>query len=119
MQALSALVGVVALCALAGTVLAGLNERRRELAVLRAIGARPGRIFLLLVCEGGVLTAAGPILGLAAVQLAALALGPWLLAHWGLALEPGWPGVRDLALLAAIVGAGLAASALPAWRAYR
>lgn len=119
LQALSALVGVVALCALAGTVLAGLNERRRELAVLRAIGARPGRIFLLLVCEGGVLTAAGAILGLAAVQLAALALGPWLLAHWGLALEPGWPGVRDLALLAAIVGAGLAASALPAWRAYR
>ncbi|WP_311959772.1 hypothetical protein, partial [Acinetobacter baumannii] len=33
LQALSALVGVVALCALAGTVLAGLNERRRELAV--------------------------------------------------------------------------------------
>lgn len=119
LQALSALVGVVALCALAGTVLAGLNERRRELAVLRAIGARPGRIFLLLVCEGGVLTAAGAVLGLAAVQLAALALGPWLLAHWGLALAPGWPGARDLALLAAIVGAGLAASTLPAWRAYR
>lgn len=119
LQALSALVGVVALCGLASTVLAGLNERRRELAVLRAIGTRPGRIFLLLVCEGGVLTALGAILGLAAVQLAALALGPWLLAHWGLALEPGWPGARDLALLAAIVGAGLAASALPAWRAYR
>lgn len=119
LQALSALVGVVALCGLAGTVLAGLNERRRELAVLRAVGARPRRIFLLLVCEGGVLTAAGALLGLVLVQLATFALGPWLLARWGLALAPAWPGVREFALLAAIVGAGLAASALPAWRAYR
>lgn len=45
---MSALVAFVSLLGMVAVVLAGLNERRRELAVLRAVGARPAHIIWLL-----------------------------------------------------------------------
>jgi len=119
LDAISALVLAVALCGLAAAVLAGLNERRRELAILRAVGARPLHVFLLLVCEGAGLTLAGAAAGFALVQIAALGLAPWALAHWGLAIEMARPSASELTLLAAVAGAGLVASVVPGWRAYR
>lgn len=119
LDAISALVLAVALCGLAAAVLAGLNERRRELAILRAVGARPLHVFLLLVCEGAFLTLAGAAGGLALVQLAAIGAAPRVLSQWGLALDLARPSATEWPLLAAVVCAGLAASVLPGWRAYR
>lgn len=119
LAAIAGLVLVVALCGLCAAVLAGLNERRRELAILRSVGARPLHIFLLLVCEGVGLALAGAVAGYVLVQVGAAALAPWMLAHWGVALAPAWPGEAELAWLAALLGAGLCASLLPGWRAYR
>ena len=50
--AMSAMVAVVSLAGLVAVVLAGLNERRRELAVLRAVGAAPRHVLLMLAAEG-------------------------------------------------------------------
>ena len=49
--AVSAMVVAVGLAGLVAVVLAGLNERRRELAILRSVGARPREIFFLLMIE--------------------------------------------------------------------
>lgn len=119
LDAVAALVLAVALCGLAAAVLAGLNERRRELAILRAVGARPLHVFLLLLCEGAALTVTGAAGGLLLVQLAAIGLAPWALARWGVALDIGLPSAAEWPLLAAVICAGLAASILPGWRAYR
>jgi putative ABC transport system permease protein len=54
--AVSALVVLVGLAGLTATLLAGLNERRRELAILRALGAGPGEVFLMLTAEGLLVT---------------------------------------------------------------
>ena len=51
-----------------------LNERRREMAILRSVGARPTTILGLLATEAGLLTLAGVALGVALLY-AALALG--------------------------------------------
>ena len=119
LRAVSVLVLVVALAGLAAAVLAGLGERRRELAILRAVGARPWQIFLLLVCEGLGLTIAGAVGGFALLELASLALAPVALANWGLAIDAFRPGLAEAWLLAAVVGAGLVASIVPGVRAYR
>jgi putative ABC transport system permease protein len=48
-----------------------------------------------------------------------LVVGPLLEARLGLAIA-GWPPSRhELLLLAAVLGCGLLAGLLPAWRAYR
>lgn len=114
--------GFVALGGLLGmltAILTSLNERRREMAILRSVGARPWQIFALLVSEAGLLAGLGVALGTATLYLL-LALGaPLIEARFGIFVELGLPGAFDLAVGAIVVGAALLMGLLPAWRAYR
>lgn len=117
--AMSVMVGVVSLLGLVAVVLAGLNERRRELAVLRAVGAKPAHLLGLLALEGGLVTLLGVVAG-AAITTLLMALGaPWLQSHYGVQLRWAEFSVVQGGWLLAIFLAGLLASLLPAWRAYR
>lgn len=121
-RALLAVSGLVVLVGLAGLVAvvgASLGERRRELAILRALGASPRQIFFLLAFESVLLSALGCLLGLALVQGAVALAGPWLQAQHGLLLTTGLPGAGEWALLGAVMLAALAASLVPGLRAYR
>jgi len=121
-QALLAMSGLVALVSLAGlvaVVLAGLNERRRELAVLRAVGAGPRQVLFLLAAEGAMVTASGALLGALAAAAGVLLAGPAVQARFGVALAWGAPTAMQWALFAAVLGAGMLAALVPGWRAYR
>ncbi|MCD2512822.1 ABC transporter permease [Comamonas endophytica] len=121
-QALLLMSGLVALVSMAGlmsVILAGLNERRRELAVLRTVGASPWQVLALLALEGILLTLAGMALGLLALVICVLAFNPWLQAHFGLTLDLRQVTSMQWLLLAGLLLAGWLASLLPGWRAYR
>lgn len=121
----TALMIVAAFVVLAGllgmltAILTSLNERRREMAILRSVGARPRHVFTLLVTEAGLLAAGGVAAGVALCYGLMYAAKPLLERRFGLFLEPGGLTGYDIALLAAIVAAALVMGALPAWRAYR
>lgn len=100
-------------------ILSGLNERRREMAVLRSVGARPLHIFSLLVLEAVSLTLAGIALGLALLYAGMAAAKPWLEQQYGLFLPLAWPTPSELKLLGGILAASLLMGCVPAWRAYR
>ncbi len=117
--AISALVVVVSFAGLVAVVLAGLGERRRELAILRANGARPRDLFTLLALEGGAVTLAGALVGVLLLTLLTVVLGPWLEAHYGLLLQPALPALAELRLLGLVILVGTLASLLPGYRAYR
>ena len=117
--AVSALVVAVGLAGLVAVVLASLDQRRRELAILRAVGARPRDILALLMLEGAGLVIAGALLGLVLLTGLIVLAGPVLEARYGLALAARLPGERELFLLGGAIIAGFVASLLPAWRAYR
>jgi putative ABC transport system permease protein len=116
---MSGLVALVSMAGLVSVVLAGLNERRRELAVLRAVGASPYHVVALLTLEGVLITASGILLGVAILLAAILGLGPWLQSAFGVTLQPAQPTSVQWAMLAGLLAAGLLASLLPGWRAYR
>jgi putative ABC transport system permease protein len=121
-RALFATAACVVLAGLLGmltAILATLNERRREMAILRAVGARPGHIFGLLVLEAALLTVAGAILGMALLNGALAMLSGWLEARFGLYAAAGWPTAAEWKLLGLVVTAGLIAGLVPAWLAYR
>ncbi|MEF8714047.1 MAG: ABC transporter permease [Accumulibacter sp.] len=117
--AVSAMVVAVGLAGLVAVVLAGLSERRRELAILRSVGARPSEIFVLLTAEGLFVTVLGALLGVALLALLTALLGPLVQAHYGLAIRARWISSDELALLGAVIAVGLVASLLPGYRAYR
>jgi putative ABC transport system permease protein len=119
LQAMAALVALVSLAGLVAVVITGLEQRRRELAVLRAVGAGPKRVFALLMIEGVLITAAGALIGALACTAAIAAFGPWVQAQHGIALRLGAPDAAQWAWLCAILAAGTLASLLPGWRAYR
>ncbi len=100
-------------------LLAGLGERRREMAILRSVGARPGHILGLLVAEAGVLTVIGAALGMMLLYLGLLIAQPVLATKYGLFLATTAPTTSDLGILAAVIGAGLIAGFLPALKACR
>ena len=116
---LSAMVALVSIAGLVAVVLAGLNERRRELAVLRAVGAGPRHVLLLLAGEGALITLLGAIIGTLLAVLLIVAAGPMIQARFGIALKLSAPTGSQWAVLAGIVAAGLLASLVPGWRAYR
>ena len=117
--AVSALVALVSVVSLMAVVLAGLNERRRELAVLRAVGAGPRHVLGLLTLEGAWVTCAGVLLGVLLAQLGMVLATPWLQQELGIRLQMSAPLSTQWALLVAVFLAGLLASLGPAWRAYR
>jgi putative ABC transport system permease protein len=117
--AVSALVALVSVVSLMAVVLAGLNERRRELAVLRAVGAAPRHVLGLLTLEGVWVTCAGVLLGLLVAHLGMALSTPWLQQSLGIRLQMAAPLPTQWLLAGALVWAGLLASLGPAWRAYR
>ncbi|MFN7726852.1 MAG: ABC transporter permease [Rubrivivax sp.] len=117
--AMSGLVALVSLAGLVAVVLAGLNERRRELAVLRAVGAGPRHVLWLLAIEGALVTGAGVLLGALATALALVFAGPWVQQAFGITLQGGAPTGTQVGLLCAVWGAGMLSSLVPGWRAYR
>ena len=115
---ISGFVVVAGLLGMMASILAGLNERRREMAILRAIGARPHHVFGLLVAEAGLLVSAGVLFG-AVLGLGVLAAAkPIIAARFGIEIALRAPGITELWMLAAIVMAGLTTGLVPAARAY-
>lgn len=100
-------------------ILTSLNERRREMAILRSVGARPWHIGSLLVLEAFSLAAAGVGLGLALLYVGITASRGWLRTQYGLDLPLAAPSLYEWQLLGAILAAALLMGVIPALRAYR
>jgi putative ABC transport system permease protein len=96
-----------------------LQERRREMAILRSLGAGPRRIALLLVIESGVLAALGAVVGMV-VTYGALIVGRGIAErHFGIFIPITAPQRLEWIYLAGVVVAGVLVGLVPAWRAYR
>ena len=116
---MSVLVGAVSLAGLMAVVMTALEQRRRELAVLRSVGAGPRRVFTLLLLEGLFISALGVAAGAVAWWTLLWTSGPWVQSEYGIILSVGAPSPTEAALAAAVLAAGVLASLWPGWRAYR
>ena len=115
----SACVVLVGLIGMLTALLIGLNERRREMAILRSVGARPAQVLALIVGEAAFLTLLGLAAGVGLLYLLLAAAQPVLASELGLFIAIGAPSLREWLLLATVLSAGVLAGVLPGWRAYR
>lgn len=119
LRIISGLVVVAGLLGMLTTLLSTLNERRREMAILRAVGAHPRHVFLLFVLEAGVLAVLGCLLGAMLVMVGLVVARPWVMAEYGFYLSTWLPDSGDALLLAAVAGLALLFSLIPGAIAYR
>ena len=121
----SALLVVAAFVVFAGllglltALLTSLNERRREMAILRSVGARPQQVFALLMSEAALIGLIGAVLGLAALHGGLAVAAGWLEARFGVYLLGNGLTAFELITGCAVVLAAVCVGAIPGWRAYR
>ena len=100
-------------------VLTSLNERRREIAILRAVGAKRHHISLLLISESLLTTLFGLLLGVLLFYGLLIVMQPIAQQHFGLNIPLNWLGLRESIIAGCFLFLGCITGAIPAWRAYR
>jgi putative ABC transport system permease protein len=119
LAAVSVMVVATALLGMVTMILTTLNERRREMAILRSVGARPATILGLLVAEAALLIVSGVVSGVVLLYAAMALLQPAIDRAYGLYIAIAPPTPAEVLTLVCIALAGIAAGFLPALRAYR
>jgi len=113
--------GVVILVSLLGmltTLLANLNQRRRELAILRSVGARPWQLFTLISMESLFTTLLGCLVGCGLYYGVMLISSSYLQSHAGISVNIAMLSYYELTLIGVIMAAGFIIGLIPATRAY-
>jgi putative ABC transport system permease protein len=121
-QALSLVSIAVVVTGLLGmmmALIATLEQRRREMAILRSVGARGHQIFSLLLLESSALTLAGLAFGAVLISILLVLFANALASRYGLFLSVNWLSARTLLGLALIFMISLLLAVLPAVAAYR
>ncbi len=115
----SVLVLVASLLGMTTLLLASMRERQREMAILRALGAHPAFLFLLIEMEALLITLLGFVLGALLLQAGLLASHRWISLEYGLFISPDLLNQSTLVLLAVVLGLAALLALLPAALAYR
>jgi putative ABC transport system permease protein len=115
----SGFVVVVGLSGMLIALMTSINERRREMAILRSVGARPTYVFSLIVGESAMLTIAGIGLGVVLLYLLLIASQPLILSRFGIHIAISGLSFYELALMAVIGLAGIVIGVIPGYRIYR
>ena len=112
------LVATIGLCSLVAVISASLNERRRELAILRTVGASPLHIAVLLLIESAIVNGFGILVGIIIVDFLCLFGSEYVQNNFGISMQLSFLRGFELLHIAMLFFAGIFASLIPAWRAY-
>ena len=116
---ISLFVVVAALTGMLAVSLAGLNERRREVAILRSVGASHWHIMGLLITETVLLTTIGIIIGLIMLYSSIWVAQPLIEKNYGLFIPLTAPNVRELGMISVLLAASFLVGLVPAYFAYK
>ncbi len=119
LRAIAILVLISSLFGLATMLLASMNERQGEIAVMRVLGAGPLTILVLILCEALILILASLTLGVACLKLILIALDDWLASEFGLFLSHDILSPDVMMLGALVILATILVSLFPGLEAYK
>ncbi len=117
LKIISWLVICVGIAAMLSSILAGLNERRREMAILRSLGAGPKRLTILLVFESTLVTVIGIIIGVVFELTSFFILESWLQNQFGLFIVGNPFTIVEVIYLLVTIILGMLVGLVPAYKA--
>ncbi len=115
----SGMVVATALLGMAAMIFSGLNERRREMAILRAVGARPVTIMGMLMLEAVLMAVLAALFGILLLYGGMWVMQPYVDAAFGLYLPIEPLSSREGLVVGGVIVAAALTSLFPAIRAYR
>ncbi|ADE55648.1 ABC transporter permease [Coraliomargarita akajimensis] len=119
LRIISLFVILIGLFGMLTTLLSSLNERRREMSILRSVGAHPSTLCILLVGEAALLSIASCLLGLGLLFVGLLISQPILQSHFGILLPVKAPSSYEWGLLLLVCSCGSLSGLIPGWRMQR
>ncbi|HEX2949945.1 MAG TPA: FtsX-like permease family protein [Armatimonadota bacterium] len=96
-----------------------INQRRRDLAILRSLGATRANVFGLITLEAAMLSGIGVVFGWIFGHGMIALCAPAIAAHFGISLFPWQVKSVEFIIMASVWGLGIVAGLLPAFVAYR
>ncbi|SFT98118.1 putative ABC transport system permease protein [Pseudoalteromonas sp. DSM 26666] len=114
----SFVVVIISLLGMLTTLLANLNQRRRELAILRSVGARPWQLFSLISMESLLTTFLGCLVGCILFYALMGTTAGYLQSQAGVSINISMLSDYELTLIGVIMAAGFIIGLIPATRAY-
>jgi putative ABC transport system permease protein len=115
----SYLVALVATASILASIYNSMNERRREIAILRALGARRRIIFSAILLEAAAISALGMLTGFLFYWVVMTGVAGIIRAQTGIVLDPFKFNLVMLWAPAALISLGGLAGVVPALKAYR
>ncbi|MGV3771867.1 MAG: ABC transporter permease [Verrucomicrobiales bacterium] len=113
------MVVVVATASMLASVYNSMHNRRRDLAILRALGARRWKLSAAVVLEAATIAAIGALIGFAVYAVIMGVISSVVRAQTGVALDPlAWHHIFLVGPLA-IIALGILAGMIPAYKAYQ
>ena len=119
LRVISILVLFASLFGLSTMLLASMDQRKSEIAVLRVLGAGPSLIFSLVLIEALMLVSVAIIASVMTISLTLTLLGDWLASEYGLFLSANLLSMEALMAIGIILFASIITSTIPAFEAYR
>jgi putative ABC transport system permease protein len=96
-----------------------LDQRQREMAILRSVGVSAKEITLLLLVEATILSIIGTLLGLILQYFILFSIGPIIEAQYSLLIPIAAPSARELVIVGGFAILGSLFGLVPAIKAYR
>ena len=113
------LVAIVAAASILASIYNSMNERRREIAILRALGAKRRLIFFSVMLEAMTISALGMCIAFAIYAVVMSVVAQIIRAQTGVVLDPfAFHSVMIFAPLG-IIGLSALSGIVPAFKAYR
>ncbi|ALQ50096.1 ABC transporter permease [Nitrosomonas ureae] len=119
LQLISYLVLFSALLGLITMLLSSMSARRREIAIMRAIGASPSFIFLIIQVEALLISIAGIIIALVAISMGVLFSQTYLAENYGIVINYFSMNSQMLIIVSVVLFSTFLLAMIPAISAYR
>jgi len=110
---------ITTILGITATLLVSLESRRRELAIFRAIGAKPYQLLRLVLFEALLISIVGIVMGWLLLQIAIVFSADYLRTTWGVVTTIGLPSTNDLLSLLLLMIVVVLCACIPALKAYR
>lgn len=115
---ISFVVILTTLMGMAAIVLSSLNERRREMAIWRAMGASPKIVIGLLMLEALIISCVSIFLSTFLLFILLYFLQPWIDTTYGILVTVEMFSLSDIYIFILFIFAAMFVSLIPALRAY-